>query len=481
MALAYSRASFSRSVAALAALVRIPTVSADPARRRHLVGGARWLARHLNRVGLEGVQVFSTAGHPIVYAEWRHAPGRPTVLVYGHYDVQPEDPRGRWRSAPFEPEIREGVLYGRGASDDKGQLLAHVAALEAWLRGANGLPLNIKCIFEGEEEIGSPHLASFITANRGALAADVAVISDTSIPGLRRPALTYALRGAFAAEMVVRGPRADLHSGLFGGAAPNPLEALCRILATLHDGRGVVTLRGFYDDVSDVAEAERARLRRGGPRDEAFARSAGIVAIRGEPGFSAYELTTIRPALEINGVTGGYQGGGPKSVIPAVASAKLSARLVPDQDPQRVERLLREHVARLTPPGFSAELVPVFHALPIVVDPRHPAMRAAACGYREAFGLEPVHVRSGGTVPAASILRELLGIPPVLMGFALPEDHVHGPNEGFSLDAYRRAIHALIVFFGEIGSASATRCGPPRVGVRERPSVVELAAMGGAP
>lgn len=432
--------------------------------------GARWLARHLGRIGMERAQVVPTAGHPIVYAEWRHAPGSPTILVYGHYDVQPEDPRGRWSSPPFEPEIREGVLHGRGASDDKGQMLAHVAALEAWLRGAGGLPVNVECIFEGEEEIGSPHLASFIAENRDAFAADVAVISDTAIAGRRRPALTYALRGAFAAEIVVRGPRADLHSGLFGGAAPNPIEGLCGILAALHDRRGVVSLPGFYDDVLDVGAAERARLRAVGPSDEAFARSAGIAAIRGEPGFSAYELTTIRPTLEINGVRGGYQGDGPKSVIPAVASAKLTARLVADQDPRCVERLLREHVARLAPRGLSAELVPLIHALPIVVDPRHPAMRAAARGYREAFGVEPVDVRSGGTVPAASTLRELLGIPPVLMGFALPDDHVHGPDEGFSLDAYRRAIHALIVFFGEVGRGPAAR---------RRPSI-ELAAVGGA-
>jgi acetylornithine deacetylase/succinyl-diaminopimelate desuccinylase-like protein len=313
----------------------------------------------------------------------------------------------------------------------------------------------VECVFEGEEEIGSPHFGRFLADHRGALRADVAVISDTAIPGPRSPALTYALRGAFAGEIVVRGPRADLHSGLFGGAVPNPIEALVRILASLHDRRGAVALAGFYDDVAPVGVVERARLGRVQPSDVAFARQAEISAIRGEPGFSAAELTTIRPALEINGVAGGHLGAGPKSVVPAVASAKISARLVPDQDPRRVERLIREHVARLTPRGCTAELESQLHASPIVVDPRRPAMRAAARAYRRAFGVEPALVRSGGTVPAASAIRDILGIDPVLMGFALPGDRVHGPDEGFALDTYRRAIVASIVFLHEVGRRGA--------------------------
>ncbi len=437
-------------MAGLAALVRFPTVSADASRRGDVARGARWLANHLGGLGMEA-RVVPTPGHPIVHARWRRAPGRPTVLVYGHYDVQPEDPRGPWISPPFEPEVREGVLHGRGASDDKGQMFAHIAAIEAWIRGAGGLPVNVECVFEGEEEIGSPHLAAFIRENRAALSADVAVLSDTPIPGPDRPALTYALRGAFAGEIVVRGPRADLHSGLFGGAAPNPIEVLARILSALHGPRGAVAVHGFYDEVAPVTAAERAHLRRVGPTDADFLQRAGATAVRGEPGFSAHELTTVRPSLSINGISGGYQGRGPKSVIPGVASAKITVRLVPDQRPREIEALLRRHVARHTPPGVTAELVPTLHAVPVVVDRRHPALAAAARAYREAFGVAPVHVRSGGTVPAASTLHELLGTPPVLMGFALPGDHVHGPNEGFSLEIYGRAIHAAVVFLDEIG------------------------------
>ena len=447
--MAHARIAFRQHVRALADLVRFPTVSADPVRRGDMVSAAQWLAQYLNRAGLAEVRVVRTVRHPIVYAAWRRAPGRPTVLVYGHYDVQPEGPPARWSSPPFEPHIRDGKLFGRGASDDKGQMLAHVGAIDAWLRSTGGLPVNVICLFEGEEEIGSPNLAAFIDRNRDALAADVAVISDTAILGPRHPALTYALRGALAVELAVRGPHFDLHSGLFGGAAPNPLEALSAMVAALHDCNGAVALKGFYDDVAEVASAERAYLRRVGPSNATLARSAGITALHGEAGFSVYELTTIRPTLELNGIAGGYQGPGPKAVIPARASAKLTARLVPNQDPRRVERLLREHVARFILPGFSAEVVPVLHATPVVVDWEHPAMTAAAQAYRRAFGANPVFLRSGGTVPAASTIREVLGISPVLMGFALPGDHVHGLDEGFSLDTYRRAIQACIIFFGE--------------------------------
>lgn len=451
-ALAAARAGFPRAVADLAELVRFPSVSADPARSADVARCARWLAQHLADRGLTGVRVLPTPGHPVVVAEARAAGPAPTLLVYGHYDVQPEDPRGAWTSPPFEPEVRGGVLHGRGASDDKGQLLAHVEAVGAWIRGAGRPPLHVKLLFEGEEEVGSPSLAGFLRRHRRALAADFAVLSDMPLGADGRPALTYALRGAFAGEIVVRGPRSDLHSGIFGGFAPNPLEALAHILASLHDARGRVAVPGFYDAVASVSEAEIAHLQRVGPGDDELLRRAGAAAPRGEPGYSAHELSTIRPTLEINGVRGGYQGPGPKSVIPAEAVAKLSARLVPDQDPRVVERLLREHVARRSLPGFDVELRPALHAAPVVVDPRLPAMIAAGRAYRAAFGATPALVRSGGTVPAASLFQEILGVPPVLMGFGLPGDRAHGPDEGFSLESLRRGIEASIHLGAELAS-----------------------------
>ncbi|WP_437534875.1 dipeptidase [Sorangium sp. So ce726] len=447
---ACARARFPRSVADLAELIRFPSVSADPKRRAAVAGCARWLAGHLEGIGLDGVRVLPTAGNPIVVAESRAAVPAPTVLIYGHYDVQPAEPGPPWTSPPFEPKVRDGVIHGRGASDDKGQIMAHVKAIEAWLCGARRLPVNVKLLVEGEEEIGSPSLPAFLRRHRRALAADVAVLSDMPLPDVDRPALTYALRGAFAAEIIVHGPRADLHSGIFGGFVPNPLEALARILGTLHDARGRVAVPGFYDAVASVSAAELSHLRQVGPRDEDLLRRAGAQATHGEPGYSAHELATIRPTLEINGVSGGYQGPGPKSVIPALATAKLSARLVPDQDPRAVERLLRDHVARHTPPGVHAEVRAVLHAAPVVVDPRHPAMIAADHAYRAAFGVAPTHARSGGTVPAASLFQEILGIPPLLMGFGLASDQAHGPDEGFSLEAYQRGIAASIHLYAEL-------------------------------
>jgi len=349
-ALTYAQAHRQRVVAELQDFVRFPSVSAQPRHAGDVKGCAAWLAVHLRRIGLEHIRVIPTPRHPIVYADWVLSPGKPTVLIYGHYDVQPADPLREWRSLPFEPVVRGQSLYGRGACDDKGQMFAHVKAIEIHLRTRGLLPVNVKCLFEGEEEIGSPNLIPFLKRHRRALAADVVVMSDSPMADADRPAITYTVRGGLGLELTVRGPRRDLHSGLFGGAVRNPLQALCEIIASLHDRRGRVAIPGFYDQVRLWPPEERATMARNGPSDATVLRDAGAAQAWGEEGYTLHERTTIRPALTINGLVGGYQGPGGKAVIPAVASAKLSFRLVPDQDPGEIAALFHRHLARIAPP-----------------------------------------------------------------------------------------------------------------------------------
>jgi len=400
---------------------------------------------------MERVVVLPTPRHPIVYAEWHRAVGRPTVLIYGHYDVQPADPPGAWRTPPFEPIIRGESLYGRGASDDKGQLFCHIAALESYLQTAGRLPVNVICVFEGEEEIGSLHLAAFLERHRRALAADVAVISDTRFLAPGRPAITYALRGGLGMEIEVRGQQNDVHSGSFGGALHNPIQALCEIIASLHDSDGRIAIPGLYERVRRLSAPERAEMARGRPSDAQILRDARAEHGWGERGYSLYERTTIRPALTINGIGGGYQGPGGKGIIPACATAKLSFRLVPDQDPRAVERLVRRHIARIAPPTVRVALRTSLGTWPALLDRRHPAFRAAVQAYRRGFGATPVFVRSGGSIPVVSMFQELLGIPTILMGFALPNDRMHAPNERFHLSQFYGGVATSIHFLGEAG------------------------------
>ena len=446
----YARQHAQRAVEELKQFVRFPSVSAHPARAGDVRVCGQWLADHLRQLGLERVALIDTPRHPLVYAEWCHAAGRPTVLIYGHYDVQPADPESQWRTPPFEPTVQGNDLLGRGACDDKGQLFTHVKAIEAYLRTTGKLPVNVKCLFEGEEEIGSPNLSPFIERNRRALTADVAVMSDTRMLGPGRPALTYSLRGALGMELTVHGPVRDLHSGNFGGAIHNPLQALTGILSRLHDRQGRVTVPGFYDRVRRWPSSERAAMARTGPRDAELLRYAGVRHGWGEREFSLYERTTIRPALTINGIQGGYRGPGGKAVIPARASAKISFRLVPDQDPRKIERQVREHLRSLTPPTVRCEIATQMTARPALVDRRHPVMRAAALAYRRGFGAQPVFVRSGGTIPVVNTFQRLLGVPTVLMGFALPDDRIHAPNEKFHLPNFHSGIRTSLEFLAEV-------------------------------
>ena len=453
--LTYAEAHRPRFVAELMEFIRFPTIGAQPRHAGDLVKCADWLAKHLCGIGLDHARVVHTGGHPLVYADWLHAPGRPTVLIYGHYDVQPVDPLGDWISPPFEPEVRGDDLFGRGASDDKGQLFAHVKALESYLRSVGRLPANVRCLFEGEEESGSQNLRPFLERYREELDADVAVLSDSSIPARDRPAITYALRGALDLELEVIGQSDDLHSGVFGGAVHNPLQALCEIIATLHEKDGRVAVAGFYDRVRPDVERERAYLARVGPNDTKMLQDARATGGWGEPGYSLYERTTLRPAVTINGLRGGYQGPGGKAVIPARAFAKLSIRLVPDQEPNEIDWLLRRHIARVTPRTVRCIVRSVPGSRPTLVDRSHSALRTAAAAYRAGFGADPVFLRSGGTVPVVSRLQELLGIATVLMGFALPDDCLHAPNEKFHLPNFFNGIATSIRFLSEIGNQAS--------------------------
>jgi acetylornithine deacetylase/succinyl-diaminopimelate desuccinylase-like protein len=451
-ALAYARRHRARFLAELKEFVRFPTVSSQPRHADDLKRCANWLAQHLRGVGMERVEVVETPGHPIVYAASRRVRDAPTVLVYGHYDVVPPDPLPEWRTPPFEPSMRGENLYGRGVCDDKGQLFTHLKALESYLRSGSQLPVNVNCILEGEEELGSPNLTAFVARYKNALHADVAVISDTRMLGPGRPAISYAQRGVLGLELEVRGAKQDLHSGNFGGAVHNPLQALCKVIAGLHDSDGRVSIPGFYDEVRVWSEAERAFMARTGPANDQILKSAGVEKGWGERGYSLYERTTVRPALTFNGITGGYQGSGVKGVIPARAVAKLSVRLVPDQDPREIERLVRHYVARITPAAMTSTIRTFSRVKAALVKRDDPFMRAAALAYRKGFGSSPAFIRSGGTIPVVNTFCEILGIPTVLMGFALPDDRIHAPNEKFHLPNFHRGIATSIWFLAGIGA-----------------------------
>lgn len=445
-----------RWLAELQTFVAFPTVSAQASRYGTAMQDcAHWLAGHLQRkIGLQKVSLEAGAQFPIVVGEWRGAGSRaPTVLIYGHYDVQPPEPLSAWRSPPFAPVLRGDYLYGRGASDDKGQLFIHLKALELLLRRDGRLPVNVCCVFEGAEEIGSPGLGDFLQKNRRQLRSDVALVSDMAMFGRDKPALTRGMRGVLYVELTLRHKLPDLHSGNFGGAVQTPLQALCRLVTELFEPNGRIAIEGFYDDMKPLSGAERREVSRmqHGSSLEFEGLSPG-----GETGYSFYARTALRPALTVCGVTGGYGGPGLKAVAPASARAKLDFRLAPGQDPGRVFGLLGEWVHRRLPAGMSFTLSPMM-AVPAVTTPSgHPAVRAAQVALTEAFGRAPVVLRSGGTVPVVHLLHSRLGIPSVLMGFGLPDDGVHGPNERFYLPNFFRGIQASRRFLKYLADFSNT-------------------------
>lgn len=456
-ALAHVGAGRSRFAIDLAEFVRFASIGADPRRRGDVAACADWLAGRIRRAGLRDGALARTPGHPVVHGSWRGAPGAPTVLVYGHYDVQPAEPLASWQSPPFEPAVERDDLVGRGACDDKGPLLCHVAAIESHLATSGRLPANVVCVFEGEEEHGSPHLPAFLRAHHGRLRPDVAVMSDTRMRGPGWPAIVDGTRGALSFEIELTRSGEELHAGQFGGAVVNPLQALCAVLAQLHDERGRIAVPGLYDRVRPMTAPERARLAREAPSDAELLRAAGSDAPGGELGFSAYERTTRRPALTVTGVSGGYTGPGAQSAVPARAWARLNLRLVPDQDPQEARRLVDARLRALTPARLDLAFRAGRGSRATTIDRRHPAMGAAAQALSEAFGREPVHMRSGGSIPIVDVLQRLFDVPVVLMGFARPDDGMHAPNERVNLPTLHRGTAACSRFLELVAAACAPR------------------------
>jgi len=432
-------------------LLRIPSVSALPEHAAHVRQAAEWTATKLQRMGLEA-QVYETAGHPLVLAQWLKAPGKPTVLFYGHIDVQPVEPLEEWQSPPFEPTVRDGNLYCRGASDDKGQLYTHLAAVEAWLATHGTLPINAKFLIEGEEEIGSPSLPAWIQEHRDLVAADVVVISDTSQFAPNYPSLCTGLRGIASFEIEVRTAQADLHSGSFGGAVPNAVVTLARLLSKLHDEEGRVAIPGFYDDVVEPAPEEKASWQRLPFDEQQFLTTAGAHATWGEPGRSILERIWTRPTLEIVGIMGGYQGKGHKGIVPARALAKGSARLVPQQDPQRVLKAIGDRVRELAPPYAEVEFR-CGHGTPAVSIPTDSVwVRAAVAALEKGFERTPVFIREGGSISIVTTFVRDLKLPCLLLGFGLPDDRIHSPNEKLSLADFERGARTSAALISELAN-----------------------------
>jgi acetylornithine deacetylase/succinyl-diaminopimelate desuccinylase-like protein len=452
-AVEYAQAHRADFLEELKEFLRIPSVSTQAQHKPDMVRAAEWLRDRLLAAGFPEAEVMPTAGHPVVYAGWAAAgPEAPTVLVYGHYDVQPPDPLDLWRTPPFEPTVVGQDLFARGVCDDKGQLYAQVKAVESFWEAAGSPPVNLKCIFEGEEEIGSPSLDPFISEHRELLAADVAVISDSHILGKDMPAILYALRGLAYVEVEVIGPAHDLHSGTYGGAVRNPINALCAMIASLHDEHGRITIPGFYDRVRELELDERAELAKIPFDRGAWLDEAGVATDWGEPGYTVIERTTARPTLDVNGMWGGYIQPGAKTVLPSKATAKISMRLVPDQRPAEITRLIADHLQRIAPPTVTVEVRELAGGDAAIVRRDSPAMQAAFDAYAAAFGREPVFVREGGSIPVVAMFQKALGIETILMGFGLPDDNLHAPNEKFHLPNFYRGIETAIHFLQNLAA-----------------------------
>ncbi|HEX4124836.1 MAG TPA: dipeptidase [Tepidisphaeraceae bacterium] len=437
-----------QTLAGLMEFLRIPSVSTKADHAGDCVACADWLKSQLSAIGL-GVQIHPTAGHPIVVAKNDHRSGRPTVLFYGHYDVQPPEPLDKWITPPFEPTVRDGAIYARGAADDKGQVWAHVAALAAWEKHA-GLPVNFIAIIEGEEEIGSDHLESFVADHAKELAANIVLISDTNQFAAGIPAITCGLRGLVYYEVVITAADHDLHSGLFGGAVPNPANILCELLATLHDRDGRVTIPGFYDQVRPLSDAERQAWKKL-PFDEAkFFAGLKLPGGTGEAGYSTLERRWARPTCDINGLTSGYQGPGAKTIIPSTASAKISMRLVPDQDEKKIAAAFEVALRDRCPQGVKIQFTPHGLAGPVLLPHDSQAIHLAAEAIEIGFGKSPTIIREGGSIPIVGLFKRILGIDSLLVGFALPDDRVHSPNEKFNLDGLHNGARTAAALYATL-------------------------------
>jgi succinyl-diaminopimelate desuccinylase len=432
-------------------LLRLPSVSTDKRHESDVRRAAQWVANRLGSIGFE-VELIETERHPIVFAQSDPVPGKPVALVYGHYDVQPPDPLDEWISPPFEPTVREGNVYARGATDDKGQMLTHLQSTQAWIKVEKKLPIQVKFLIEGEEEVGSDGLSKYLATDeaRQRLACDTVVISDSSQFGRQQPAITYGLRGIAYFELFLQGPKQDLHSGTFGGGVTNPANTICRMLASLINDQGRIQIDGFYDNVEELSERERSQLADLPFSDAGFMQQVGVGGLSGETGYTTLERRWARPTFDINGLTSGFQGEGSKTVLPCRASAKFSFRLVPRQDPAKVAAALRRKLASACPPGIKMELRELHHSPGFVVPLDSPYMKAAAKAIEDGFGRAPVFIREGGSIPIVTTFKERLRADALLLGWGLDDDNTHSPNEKFSLADYHRGTLASAHLWHEL-------------------------------
>ncbi|MGE5363098.1 MAG: dipeptidase [Bacteroidota bacterium] len=438
-----------RYIQELTEFLRIPSISTSVENTRDIHNCAEFVASKLRDAGLSRVEVHQTEGHPIVYGEWLGAPGKPTVLVYGHYDVQPADPLELWNTPPFEPVVRDGKIWARGATDDKGQVYMHIKSIEAFFKSKGSLPLNVKFIVEGEEEIGSESLTQFLSQHKDILKCDAILISDTSLyaPGL--PTITYGLRGLAYMEIELQGPSQDLHSGSFGGAVVNPVNALAKIIAQLTDGNNHISIPGFYDDVLAVTNKEKESFKRLKFSDKKFAKEIGVPALGGEEKFTVLERLWTRPTLDCNGIIGGFTGSGAKTIIPAKATAKISMRLVPNQEPKKIARLFTKYVKTLAPAGVKLTVKSLHGGSPVMAPLEDKATIAASKAMEKAFGKKTVFMRDGGSIPVIADFTKVLKAPAVMMGLGLDSENLHSPNEHFDLNHFRLGILSSAYFMNE--------------------------------
>jgi len=436
-------------------ILKIPSISSDPERKADMQVMAELLQTEMNNIGLERSQIIATAGHPVVYSEWLKAPGKPTLLIYGHYDVQPVDPVDLWDSPPFEPVIKGDKIYARGSADDKGQIFMHLKTIEAFLKTQNALPINIKLLFEGEEEIGSTNLEQFIIDHKDMLNADYVLISDTPMFREGYPGITYGLRGLAYLQVNLRGTNTDLHSGSFGGLVKNPINALVEILAQMKDEQGRILIPGFYDDVIPISENEHKKLGQLPFDAKEFADSIAAPALFGETGFEDLECLWARPTFDINGIWGGFQGEGAKTVIPAEAHAKVSMRLVANQDPADISQKFTDYVKMLLPPSMELDIQAMHGGFGYVTDLDNPGLQAAVRALEKAFGKEVDFLREGGSIPIVKVFADIIQAPVLLMGYGLPDQNAHAPNENFSLYNFHKGIESLVYFFDEVAQLAS--------------------------
>ena len=432
--------------------LRIPSISSLSEHKQDMQVAASWLAAAMKRINLENISIEETGGHPVVYADWLHAPGKPTILFYGHYDVQPVDPLNLWETPPFEPTVRDNKLFARGSSDDKGQVFMHLKAIEALFALEGTLPVNVKFIIEGEEEIGSPNLPPYVEKNKEKLAADLILISDTSLYAPGKPAVCYGLRGLTGVQIDVRGAKGDLHSGLYGGGVQNAIHALAQILASFRDEHGTIQVEGFYDNVRPLSEEERQAYRDLNFDEEALKEEVGVKQLFGEKGYSYLEQTWARPTLEVNGVFGGFSGEGIKTVLPAEAGAKITCRLVPDQDPDEIVALLKAHVEKHKPAGVDITVSEFDKGAPYITPFDHPVIQAAGRSYEHVYEVPTAFIRGGGSIPIVAAFDQILALPVVLMGFGLTSENFHAPNEHFHLENFDKGLRVLGDYLYEVAT-----------------------------